>query len=108
VRKISRQGFELLSGLSQSSEYSVGVDLEDSYCASDAQTLSQTHDNAHDELWRGVFAMKDGAMCFGEVPVARYTLKLAPRLAAGMSVGVEVAASEPAVVEAIGLWTKVR
>ena len=52
--------------------------------------------------------MKDGAMCFGEVPVARYTLKLAPRLAAGMSVGVEVAASEPAVVEAIGLWTKVR
>ena len=40
--------------------------------------------------------------------MARDTLQLPPGLAAGMTIGADVAASEPAVIGAIGLGTEVR
>jgi hypothetical protein len=51
--------------------------------------------------------MKEGAMCLREIPVARDTLQLAPGLAAGMTVGADIAASKPAVIGTIRIGTKV-
>ena len=42
--------------------------------------------------------MKDRAMGFIEIAVARDALQLAPGLAAGMPIGADVATSEPAVI----------
>ena len=52
--------------------------------------------------------MKDRAVGLREIAVARDTLQLAPGLAAGMPIGADVAASEPAVIGAIVIRTEVR
>ena len=52
--------------------------------------------------------MKDRAVRLREVAVAGDTLQLAPGLAAGMPIGADVAAAEPAMVGTIRLGTEVR
>jgi hypothetical protein len=52
--------------------------------------------------------MEDGAVGLGAIPMAGDTLKLPPRLAAGMPVRAQVAASEPAVIGAILIRTEAR
>jgi hypothetical protein len=52
--------------------------------------------------------MKDRAVGFVEVSVAGDTLKLPPRMATGMPIGAEVAASEPAMVGTMRGRTEVR
>jgi hypothetical protein len=42
--------------------------------------------------------MKDGAVCFVEIPVARHALELAPGVAPGMPIGTDVATAQPAAV----------
>ena len=44
--------------------------------------------------------MKHGAMSLLEIPMAGHTLKLPPRFAAGMAIGVDIAPAHPAVVGA--------
>jgi hypothetical protein len=51
--------------------------------------------------------MKDGAVRLIEISMARDTLKLAPRLAAGVPIRTDVAASEPAMIGAIVIRTEV-
>ena len=51
--------------------------------------------------------MKDGAVCFVEIPVARHALQLAPGLATGMPIGTDVATAKPAVIGTIRIGTKV-
>jgi hypothetical protein len=52
--------------------------------------------------------MKNRAMGFVKVSVARDTLQLPPGLTAGMAISAEIAAAEPALVGAIGIGTEVR
>jgi hypothetical protein len=51
--------------------------------------------------------MKNRAVGLVEIPVTGDTLQLPPGLAAGMTIGAEVAASEPAVVGTIRIGTEV-
>jgi hypothetical protein len=51
--------------------------------------------------------MQEGPVCFGEIPVASHALQLAPGLAAGMTIGTDVATAKPAVIGAIRIGTKV-
>ena len=51
--------------------------------------------------------MKDRAVRLRKIARAGDTLQLAPGLTAGMAVGADVAAPEPAVIGAIVIWTKV-
>lgn len=51
--------------------------------------------------------MQEGAVCFGDIPVARHALQLAPGLAPGMAIGTDVATAQPAVIGAIRIGTKV-
>ena len=108
VQKVGGKGFELLGGLHQPTEDRIGIDLEHPRRAPDAQAFGQTRDDAHDELHRGALAMKDRAVRLSKISLAGDTLQLAPGLTTGMTIGAEVAASEPAVVGAIGLRTEVR
>src|SRR6266571_6371410 len=86
----------------------VWIDLEHPRRAPEAQAFGQTRDDAHDELHRGVFAMKNRAKGFVEIPVTGDTRQLPPKLAAGMPMGAAGAAAAPAVVGTIGVWTEVR
>ena len=52
--------------------------------------------------------MKDRAVRLRKIALAGDTLQLPPGLATGMPIGADVAASEPAVVGAIGIRTEVR
>jgi hypothetical protein len=52
--------------------------------------------------------MKDRAVRLREIAVARDTLQLSPGPAAGMPIGADVAASEPAMVGTIRIGTEVR
>lgn len=52
--------------------------------------------------------MKDRAVGFVEVSMARDTLKLTPRLAARVTMDADVAPSKPAVIRAIRIGTEVR
>jgi len=51
--------------------------------------------------------VKERAVGFVEIPVARHTLELTPRLTARMPIGADVAASKPAVIGTIRLRTEV-
>jgi hypothetical protein len=102
------KGSELLGGLHQPTQDRIGIDPEDPGRAPDAQTFGQARDDAHDDLRRGVLAMKDRAVSLREIARAGDTLQLAPGLAAGMTIGAQVAASEPAVVGTIRCRTEVR
>ena len=108
MQKILRKGLKLLGGFHQPLEDRVWIDLEDSRRAPDAQAFGQTRDDAHDELHRGAFALKDRAVGFVEVSATRDTLQLPPGLRAGMAVGADVAAAEPAPVGTTWGGTKVR
>jgi hypothetical protein len=52
--------------------------------------------------------MQNRGVGFVELPVPGASLPLPPGLTAGMPMGMDVAASEPAVVGTIRLWTAVR
>ena len=51
--------------------------------------------------------MKNRAVGFIKKALARHTLQLPPGLAAGMSIGANIAATEPAVIGAIVIRTEV-
>jgi hypothetical protein len=51
--------------------------------------------------------VEERAVRLREIAVARDTLQLAPGLAAGVPIRTDVAASEPAVIGAIVIWTEV-
>jgi hypothetical protein len=84
------------------------IDLEHPGRAPDAQAFSETRDDAHDELHRGAFAMKDRAAGFVEVSVTGDTRQLPPGLTTGMPIGAHSAAAQPAMVGISRLWTAVR
>ena len=50
--------------------------------------------------------MENGAMSFIKIALARDALKLSPSLAAGMPIGADVAAAEPAVIGTIVIRTE--
>jgi hypothetical protein len=97
VQNVRGKGFELLRGLDQPLEAWVRIDLEHPGRVSAAQSFGQTGDDVHDELSRRALPMQDGAMGLREIAKARDALRLAPGLAAGMPIGADVPASEPAV-----------
>src|SRR5215831_18567261 len=108
MQKICGNGVELLCGLDQPAQDSIGIYLEHPRRASDAQPLGQTRDDTHDELQRGTLAVKDRAMGFREIALAGDALQLPPGLATGMPIGADIAAAQPAMVGTIRLWTEVR
>ena len=52
--------------------------------------------------------MKDRAVGVVEVALTGDTLQLPPELAAGMAIGADIAAAQPAMIGTIRLWTEVR
>ena len=106
VQNISGKGMEVLSCLYQPAQDGVGIDLKDTCRASNAQALGQTGDDMHNEFGRGPLAVENRSLGFIKISLTRRTLKLAPGLATGMTVGADVTAPEPAVIRAIRSWTE--
>ena len=50
VQKVGGKGLQVLGRLYQPAQNGIGVDLEDARCAPDAQPLSETRDDLHDEI----------------------------------------------------------
>jgi hypothetical protein len=107
MEKIRGKGLQLLGGLHQPPQHCIGIDLEDARRAPDTQPLSETRDDAHDEVGRGVFTMKNRAVGLREIPVTGDTLQLTPGLTAGMPISADVATAESAMVETIRSRTEV-
>src|SRR5262245_4504165 len=102
------KGVQLPRGLDQPPQDGIGIDREHPRRAPDTQTFGQTRQDAHDELRRGVLAMKERAVRLRKIALAGDPLQLAPGLTTGLTIGAQVAASEPAVVGAIGRRTAVQ
>ena len=97
----------MLGRLGQPLQDRVGSDLEDPRGGADAQPFSQTGDHPHDEFHRRLFAMKDGAVMFGEIALARGAVQLPPGAAIGMAIGPQIVHPQPATIVTIGVGTKV-
>jgi hypothetical protein len=59
-----------------------------------------------DQVRRRAFAVENRAFGLIKISLTRHTLKLPPGLAAGMTVGADIAKPEPAMIRAIGIGTK--
>jgi hypothetical protein len=108
VEKVDRKDVELLGRLHQPVEHSVGLQLAAPGCPSHAQSFGQTGEDMPEECRRGMFAMKNRAIGFIDLSLARQTWSLPPGLATGMAVGADIAASKPAVIRAIRIGTALR
>ena len=69
TQKIGGKGAELLGRLGQPLQHRVGSDLEDPRRGADTQALSQTGQDPHDELDRGLFAVENRAMGLQKIPL---------------------------------------
>src|SRR5262249_21356943 len=73
----------------------------------DTETFSQAGQDAYDELHRCLFAVKDGAVMFGEIALARGAVQLPPGAAIGMAIGPQIVQPQPATIVTLGVGTKV-
>ena len=105
VQKVGGKGGQRLRSRHQPPQHRRGSDLAAPCRAPEAQAFGETRDDAHDEFHRRALPMQEGAVGFVERAVTGDTLKLPPELAAGMPLGVDVAASEPARIGAIVIRT---
>jgi len=65
----------------------MGGDLEDPSRSPDAQAFSQTGQDSHDQLDRGLFAVENRALCLQKVSFTKGTVELTPGAATEMTVG---------------------
>src|SRR5262249_40780591 len=79
-------------------QHRIGVHFEHPRGASDAQSLSQAGDDAHDQLDRGALAVKDGAEGLQKVAATDHTQQLSPWTAVRMPISAEVAPAHPAAI----------
>jgi len=107
IRWSVRKSPELLSSLHQPLQHGVGIDLEDPCGCTDAQSFSQTGQDTHDQLYRQTLTMKNRAMRLEKITLAGAAVQLAPGATAGMTVGAEVAKSQPASIVAAVMRAKV-
>lgn len=107
TEEIRGKGTELLGRFDQPVQHGGGVDLEHPRRGTDTQAFSQTGQDAHDEFHRRLFAMKDGAVMFGEIALARGAVQLPPGAAIGMAIGPQIVHPQPAAIVTLGVGTKV-
>src|SRR5712692_1093656 len=61
----------------------------------------------HNELHGDLLAMEDRPVVFGEIPLARGALELAPGAAMGMAIGAQIAPPQPAAIATAPLGAEV-
>jgi hypothetical protein len=60
----------------------------------------------HNEFGRGPLAVENRSLGFIKISLTRRTLKLAPGLTTGMTIGADIAQTEPAVIRTIRIGTE--
>src|SRR5262245_36289755 len=78
------------------------------YRGANTETFSQTGQDANDELDRRLFCVEKRVMGLQKVAVARSAMELAPGTTTGMTVGAQIAQTEPPPVITTGMRTKVQ
>src|SRR5262249_4307166 len=101
VQEISGEGGGVVRHFYQPLQHRVGVHLKHPSDGTDAQPFGHRAHRPHASLASDMLALEGRALGFGKIAAAGYTLELAPRTAARMTVGSEIAAAHPAVIRAI-------
>ena len=97
----------MLGGLDEPAEDSVGIDCKDPGHGANAEPFCQCRHDPAQLVGLNLFAMKRGAQCREEIAVAAQASKLAPPSSTGMTIGAQIATSQPAPVVTTGMRTEV-
>src|SRR6266446_7974728 len=105
---MSRKRLELLSRVDQPLQHGIGVHLKHPRGAADAHAFRQTGDDTHDELDRGVLAMKDRAEGLEKIAATGDAQQLPPGTAIGVAIGPEIAPADPAPIRTVWVRAEMR
>ena len=105
VQDISGKGLELLCRFDQPLQHGIGVDFEHPRRAPDAHAFGQARDDAHDEVNRHTFPVKERAEGLQKVAVTDDAQQLPPGTATGMAIGAEIAPADPAPIGTVRVGT---
>ena len=98
---------ELLGRFHQPLQHRVRSHLKDPGGGANAEPLGQAGQDTDHQLHRHLFTMKNRAMMFRKIALARGALELSPGATTGMTVGPQVAQPEPAAIVTTAVGTKV-
>jgi hypothetical protein len=74
-------------------QHRVRIDLEDPGGGANTEPLGSARQQVDDQRHGDLLAMEDGTVVFGDIPLARGALALAPGAAIGMAIGAYITPS---------------
>ena len=99
VQEIPRKGGGVVGDCHKPGEHRIRVHREHAGGRANAQAFRPCTHGPYEHVGRYPLAMQRGTMRLLEIAMARHTLELLPRLAPGMAIGADVAATSPAIIE---------
>jgi hypothetical protein len=84
----------------------LGIDLKDLGGSASAQALGQARQQAHDQFYRGLLAMKNRTVMLQKKAATAEAVKLPPGAATGIPIGPQVVQPEPAAIITAQMGTK--
>jgi hypothetical protein len=97
----------VLCRLDQSVKHRVRINLKHAGHGADAEPFGERTDGLYQLLGRYLLAMKQRAVRFLEIAMTTETLELAAASPTGMTVGAEIAKTDPALIRTVGVGAEV-